>query len=113
MLAATKLCLSRENIFAATTCLSRRNFRRNKRHVFVATKVKHVCLDKYLLRQAFCRDKNTYVARSMLLSRQTRVCRNKTFVPPIIQWKRDFVEAGHVGLQSNGTRVLLKVVSRA
>ena len=53
----------------------------------------YVCRDKYLLRQKFCCDRNMFFATNVLSrqayfchdkrrvpSRQTRVCRNKTFL---------------------------------
>ena len=63
---ATNTCLSQQ-ICVSTNILSRQNIFCRDKHNFVSTKV--------LSRQAyFCCDKRR------LLSRQTRVCRDKTFV---------------------------------
>ena len=58
-----KISLSRQNIFVSTKLLSRQ--------IFVATNIIFVLLK-------FCCDKHTFVATSILLLRQTRVCCDKT-----------------------------------
>ena len=94
-LLSTKLCLytclSRQIFVATNIILSRQNFCRYK-HTFVAT---NTCLswhskimflatyncDKYLSQKAqFCRNNFFFVTTSILLWRQTRVCRDKNML---------------------------------
>ena len=76
--AATKLCLSQQNIFAVTKLLSQQ--------IFVITNT-CVCCDKYffMTKDVFCYDKHIFVTTKVSLSwqnfsQQNYVCCDKTFV---------------------------------
>ena len=93
---ATKLYLSRKNIFVVTKVLSRQIIFCRDKHVFVAIMIllsrKNTCFVAFVVTNIFCRDKTCQINKNMprqayfysnktrLLSRQKRVCRDKTFL---------------------------------